>query len=67
MNNLVELAEACNVSIKNKKIFENMKQYLAIAIPSFFFVISDWAAHDLLTIISGLVGPIAATALSIDM
>ena len=37
-----------------------MKEYLGIAIPSFFFVIIEWSAHNVLTFFAGIIGAKAA-------
>jgi Na+-driven multidrug efflux pump len=59
ISKIPEIKEATNVICTDSRITSNLWEYLQIAIPSFLFVIIEWSAHNLNTIIAGMIGTMA--------
>jgi Na+-driven multidrug efflux pump len=50
------LKPANNISIFNKKVYSNIKEYLTIGIPNMIVLILDWTCFEISSIMAGLLG-----------
>ena len=55
-NQLADLDDALRVSIYEKRVWTNLREYLSFGVPNLLIIFLDWACFEMLTLFSGYFG-----------